>query len=103
MKLPGYKPKPCPPNLPPKERQRRHSDSVATLTESGVAPFVEDGHPIENLRPKHNSVSNAIYHEYVWYMKPNHVYFKHFKLGTSINHVDSFLYIFTSSPIFGLF
>ena len=78
MKLPGYKPKPCPPNLPPKERQRRHSDSVATLTESGVAPFVENGHPIENLRPKHNSVSNAIYHEYVWYMKPNHVYFKKF-------------------------
>ena len=84
MKLPGYKPKPRPPILPPKERrQRRHSDSVATLTDSGVAttlteaghcesgvtPFVEDGPIVQErlseLRPKHNSVSNAIYHEYV--------------------------------------
>ena len=36
LKLPGYKPKPRPPTLPPKERQRRHSDSVTTLTDSGV-------------------------------------------------------------------
>ena len=50
---------------------RRHSDLVATLTaatDSGVItrPYVED-EPIvpERLRPKHNSVSNAIYHEYV--------------------------------------
>ena len=88
LKLPGYKPKPRPPTLPPKERQRRHSDSVTTLTDSGVRrhsdlvatltaaaatdsgvitrPYVED-EPIvpERLRPKHNSVSNAIYHEYV--------------------------------------
>merc|ERR1712038_669404 len=35
LKLPGYKPKPRPPTLPPKERQRRHSDSVTTLTDSG--------------------------------------------------------------------
>ena len=69
IKLPGYKPKLCPPKLPPKERQRRHSDSVTTLTDSGVTtltPFVEED-PIvqERLRPKHNSANTAIYHEYV--------------------------------------
>ena len=88
LKLPGYKPKPRPPTLPPKERQRRHSDSVTTLTDSGVrrhsdlvptltttdsgvitrVPYVEDEPivPESRLRPKHNSVSNAIYQEYVY-------------------------------------
>ena len=90
LKLPGYKPKPRPPTLPPKERQRRHSDSVTTLTDSGVrrhsdlvptltttdsgvitrVPYVEDEPivPESRLRPKHNSVSNAIYQEYVVYL-----------------------------------
>ena len=87
LKLPGYKPKPRPPTLPPKERQRRHSDSVTTLTDTGVrrhsdlvptltttdsgvitrVPYVEDEPivPESRLRPKHNSVSNAIYQVYV--------------------------------------
>ena len=55
---------------------RRHSDLVATLTaaaatDTGVItrPYVED-EPIvpERLRPKHNSVSNVIYQEYVVYL-----------------------------------
>ena len=43
LRLPGYKPKinsnrhelePSPPLLPPKQRQRRHSDTVTSLTDS---------------------------------------------------------------------
>ena len=58
IKLPGYKPKLQAPILPPKSRQRRHSDTVTCVTEEDIVP--------QRLsRPRNNSVtSNAYYDRY---------------------------------------
>ena len=47
------------PLLPPKlNRQRRHSDTVTTVTEGN---FLDDPIVQERLRPRNNSVTNALY------------------------------------------
>ena len=76
IKLPGYKPKMPPisfdmkPVLPPKinnnHRQRRHSDTVTTVTESSDADLLEDPIVQERLRPRNNSVTNALYDRYTF-------------------------------------
>ena len=80
IKLPGYKPKMPPisfdmkPVLPPKinnnHRQRRHSDTVTTVTESSDADLLEDPIVQERLRPRNNSVANALYDRYVYILHP---------------------------------
>ena len=68
IKLPGYKPKLTKneeaPMLPPKlNRQRRHSDTVTTITE-GSSNLLDDPIVQERLRPRNNSVTNALYDRY---------------------------------------
>ena len=57
-----------PPVLPPKinnvnSRQRRHSDTVTTVTE-GSPDLLNDPIVQERLRPRNNSVTNALYDRY---------------------------------------
>ena len=70
IKLPGYRPKiPDEPSskapiLPPKKsRQRRHSDSITSVTDSIATSsnFLDDPVVQERLRPRNNSVTNALY------------------------------------------
>ena len=59
------------PVLPPKinnvnssSRQRRHSDTVTSVTE-GSPDLLNDPIVQERLRPRNNSVTNALYDRYV--------------------------------------
>ena len=61
LKLPGYRPKlrpVAPPQLPPKQRQRRHSDTVVAVTETLDSDKQENLEQALNIRP---SVTNALY------------------------------------------
>ena len=88
IKLPGYKPKMPPlisfdmkPVLPPKinnNRQRRHSDTVTTLTDSSAsADLLEDPIVQERLRPRNNSVANALYDRYVYILHLHEITYLH--------------------------